>query len=115
MRCRKLGWLVELIPVNPPTSPGTLACEVVKLGGKRKHTQNLLIHLVIGWRACKYLGTLRVLGTDWSLFGRSEYTQRQGRGAVWTAQVGNTVVKVWILRPRRVASKAAGLVSSILT
>lgn len=90
MCCRKLGWLAELIPVNPSTSPGTLECEVVKLGGKRKHLLNLLIHLVIAWRACKYLGTLGVLGTDWSLFGGSEYAQQGGRGAVWTAQVGDT-------------------------
>lgn len=90
MCCRKLGWLAELIPVNPSTSLGTLECAIVKLGGERKHPLNLLIRLVIGWRACKDLGTLRVLGTGWSLLSGSEYTQQEVRGVVWTAQVGDT-------------------------
>lgn len=62
------------IPVN--TSLGILECEVAKLGGKKK-TLNFLIHLFIGWRACKYLGTLRVLGSNWSLVCGSEYTQQE--------------------------------------
>lgn len=75
--------------MNPSTYLGILECEVVKLGGKRKHPLNVLIHLVIGWRACEYLGTLRVLGPDWSLFSGSEYTQQEMKGVVWTAQVGD--------------------------